>query len=162
MFSKACEYALRAVLYISIKSVDGSRLGIPEIAKEVDAPFAFTAKILQTLVREGIISSIKGPNGGFYLDPKSNGGFYLDPKSKPISLNSIVKAIDGNEDVLHNCALGLKECSDKYPCPIHGEIKNYKTRLRTVMKETTVQSLAKDLTQGRTFLKNIAAKKLPR
>lgn len=152
MFSKACEYALRAVLYISIKSVDGSRLGIQEIAKEVDAPFAFTAKILQTLVREGIISSIKGPNGGFYLDPKS----------KPISLNSIVKAIDGNEDVLHNCALGLKECSDKYPCPIHGEIKNYKTRLRTVMKETTVQSLAKDLTQGRTFLKNIAAKKLPR
>jgi Rrf2 family protein len=152
MFSKACEYALRAVLYISIKSVDGSRLGIPEIAKEVDAPFAFTGKILQTLVREGIISSIKGPNGGFYIDPKS----------KPIPLNAIVKAIDGSEDVLHDCALGLKVCSDKFPCPIHGEIKIYKERLRTVMKETTVQSLAKDLSRGKTFLKNMPAKKLTR
>lgn len=150
MFSKACEYALRAVLYISIKSIDGSRLGIPEIAKEVDAPFAFTGKILQTLVREGIISSIKGPNGGFYIDPKS----------KPISLSAIVKAIDGSDDVLHNCALGLNECSDKHPCPIHGEIKIYKDRLRKVMKGTTVQSLAKDISMGKTFLKNAKAKKL--
>lgn len=150
MFSKACEYALRAVLYISIKSIDGSRLGIPEIAKEVDAPLAFTGKILQALVREGIISSVKGPNGGFYIAPKS----------KPIPLNAIVKAIDGNEDVLHVCALGLKECSDRFPCPIHSEIKMYKDHLRKVMRETTVQSLASDLSEGRTFLKNVTAKKI--
>lgn len=149
MFSKACEYALRAVLYISIKSVNGSRLGIPQIAKEIDAPLHFTGKILQTLVREGIISSIKGPNGGFFIDPKS----------RPVALNSIVKVIDGNDDVLHACALGLKECSDKFPCPIHGEIKAYKDRVRKVMKETTVQSLADDLSNGRTFLKNVITRK---
>ncbi|HEU5292347.1 MAG TPA: Rrf2 family transcriptional regulator [Cyclobacteriaceae bacterium] len=152
MFSKACEYALRAVLYLSIKSVNGSRLGIPEIAREIDAPLPFTAKILQTLTREGIISSIKGPNGGFFIDPKS----------KPIALNSIVTAIDGSDDVLHTCALGLKECSDKYPCPIHGEIKAYKDHLRKVMKETTVQGLANDLVKGQTFLKNAKAKKISR
>lgn len=152
MFSKACEYALRAVLYVSIKSVNGSRLSIPEIAKEIDAPFAFTGKILQTLVREEIISSIKGPNGGFYIDPKS----------KPVALSDIVKAIDGSDDVLHTCALGLKDCSDKFPCPIHGEIKIYKDRLRTVMKETTVQSLANDLSKGKTFLKSVTVKKSSR
>jgi Rrf2 family transcriptional regulator, iron-sulfur cluster assembly transcription factor len=152
MFSKACEYALRAVLYVSIKSVSGARLSIPEIAKEIDAPVAFTGKILQTLVREEIISSIKGPNGGFYIDPKS----------KPVALSDIVNAIDGTDDVLHACALGLKECSDKFPCPIHGEIKIYKDRLRTVMKETTVQSLAHDLSKGKTFLKNVTAKKSTR
>lgn len=149
MFSKACEYAIRAVLYISTKSVDGSRPGIPEIAKEVDAPLAFTGKILQALVKAGIISSAKGPNGGFYIDPKA----------KPIPLNAIVKAIDGNEDVLHDCVLGLRQCSDKFPCPIHREVKVYKERLRKVMKETTVQSLANDLTRGRTFLKTIMAKR---
>ena len=152
MFSKACEYALRAVLYISIKSVNGSRLGIPEIAKEIDAPVAFTAKILQALVRENIISSIKGPNGGFFIDAKS----------KPISLATIVRAIDGSDDVLHTCALGLKECSDKFPCPIHHEIKRYKERLRKVMEQSTIQNLSKDLSQGKTFLKNIHTRKSSR
>lgn len=98
MFSKACEYALRAVLYIYIKGTDGARLGIPEIAKEIDAPIAYTAKILQTLTREGVISSIKGPNGGFFVDPQA----------KPVTLADIVKAMYGNEDVLHTCVLGLK------------------------------------------------------
>jgi Rrf2 family protein len=148
MFSKACEYALRAVLYISMKSVNGSRLGVPEIAKEIDAPLAFTGKILQTLVRERVISSVKGPNGGFYIDPRS----------KPIPLDAIVKAIDGSDDVLHTCALGLKECSDRFPCPVHSEIKIYKDRLRKVMKETTVQSLADDLAKGKTFLKKVTRK----
>lgn len=142
MFSKACEYAIRAALYISIKSVDGSKLGIKEIAKEIDSPEPFTAKILQTLSREKIISSIKGPNGGFYLDPKA----------KPVPINTIVKAMDG-EDVLHTCSLGLKECSDKFPCPIHNEIKKYKDRLRKIMKEKTLQDLTKELASGKTFLK---------
>jgi Rrf2 family iron-sulfur cluster assembly transcriptional regulator len=144
MFSKACEYAIRASLYISIKSIDGSKLGIKEIAKEIDSPAHFTAKILQTLTREGIISSIKGPNGGFFLDPKA----------KPVSLNEIVKAIDG-ENILHSCSLGLKECSDKFPCPIHNDIKLYKERLRKIMKEKTLQQLGSDLVRGKTFLKKL-------
>ena len=143
MFSKACEYAIRAALYISVKSIGGSKLGIQEIAKETDSPTHFTAKILQRLARQGIISSTKGPNGGFFLDPKS----------KPIPLSAIVKAIDGG-DILHSCSLGLKDCSNKFPCPIHNEIMAYKDRLRKVMNEKTVQQLAIDLAQGKTFLKN--------
>ncbi len=150
MFSKACEYAIRASLYISIKSIDGSKLGIQEIAKEIDSPAHFTAKILQTLTREGIISSIKGPNGGFYLDPKA----------KPVPLTAIVRAIDG-EDILHSCSLGLKECSDKFPCPIHNDIKAYKERLRKILKEKTLQELGGDLVKGKTFLKNYRMR-LPR
>ncbi|MCB0493265.1 MAG: Rrf2 family transcriptional regulator [Cyclobacteriaceae bacterium] len=142
MFSKACEYAIRATLYISIKSIEGSRLGIKEIAKEIDSPEPFTAKILQTLSREGIISSIKGPNGGFFLEPNA----------KPIPLNTIIKAIDG-EDVLHTCTLGLRECSDKFPCPVHHEVKKYKEHVRKTMKEKTVQDLTQELAKGKTFLK---------
>ncbi|HEX7015919.1 MAG TPA: Rrf2 family transcriptional regulator [Cyclobacteriaceae bacterium] len=152
MFSKACEYALRAVIYIYIKGVDGARLSIPEIAKEIDAPLAFTGKILQTLTREGVISSIKGPNGGFFVDPRA----------KPVTLADVVKAMYGNDDVLHTCVLGLKECSDKFPCPIHAQVKGYRDHVRKVMKETPVQSLVKDLTKGRTFLKNVKPRKSSR
>lgn len=147
MFSKACEYAIRAALYIAAKSIDGAKLGIPEIAKEIDSPAHFTAKILQTLSREGIISSVKGPHGGFYLDPKS----------KPIPLNAIVKAIDG-DDILSSCSMGLKQCSDKFPCPIHHEIKAYKDRLRVVMKEKTLQHLSVELAAGKTYLRNYRIK----
>jgi len=115
MFSKACEYGIRAVLYIAIKSNHGSKLGLKEIAQEVDSPVPFTAKILQSLSREGIIASSKGPSGGFYLDPKS----------RPIPLSAIVKAIDGT-DSLYRCGIGLKECSDRFPCPIHDQVKAYK------------------------------------
>ena len=147
MFSKACEYAIRAALYIAAKSIEGSKLGIQEIAKEIDSPAHFTAKILQTLSREGIISSVKGPNGGFYLDPKS----------KPIPLNAVVKAIDG-DDILSSCSMGLKQCSDKFPCPIHHEIKSYKNRLRDVMKEKTLQQLSVELAAGKTYLRNYKIK----
>lgn len=147
MFSKACEYALRASLYISLKSSEHTKLGIAEIAKEIDSPVHFTAKILQTLTREGIISSIKGPNGGFFLDPQS----------KPVPLTAIVKAIDG-EDILHSCSLGLKKCSDRFPCPIHNDIRAYKEKLQKIMREKTLQDLGRDLAKGKTFLRNLKQK----
>ena len=143
MFSKACEYAIRAVLYLSMKSADGVKRGIAEIAKEIDSPLHFTAKILQTLSREGIISSVKGPHGGFFISADA----------KPIPLNNIIMAIDG-DGVLHNCAMGLKECSDQFPCPIHHDVKAYRDQLRKVMREKTVQQLAKELSSGKAFLKN--------
>ncbi len=143
MFSKACEYAIRATLYISTNSTGGSKVGIKEIAQEIDSPVHFTAKILQTLSRQGIISSIKGPNGGFYLEPNA----------LPVTLNAIVKAIDGAE-VLDRCSLGLKQCSDNFPCPIHHDVKAYKERLSRLMKEKTIQQLATDLATGKTFLRN--------
>jgi len=126
-----------------MKSKDGRRIGIPEIATAIDAPTPFTAKILQTLAREGIISSIKGPNGGFYVDPDA----------EPVLLSDIITAIDGSDQVLSSCALGLRDCSDKYPCPIHHQVKQYKDRLRKVMKSTTIQDLSLDLAKGKTFLR---------
>lgn len=142
MFTKACEYAIRAVLIVAIKGKEDSKLSIQQIAKEIDSPLAFTAKIMQTLTREGLVASVKGPNGGFYLDSKA----------KPVALSQIVQAMD-DESVLNTCALGLKECSDKQPCPIHHQVKAYKNKLKKVMEEKTVQLLAKELEEGKTFLK---------
>ena len=68
MFSKTCEYALRAMIFIAQKSKAGYKAGIKEIVKEIDAPEHFVAKILQDLVRKGFVQSLKGPTGGFYLE----------------------------------------------------------------------------------------------
>jgi len=70
MFSKACEYGLRATIYIAQKSSEENKIGIEEISRAIDSPLHFTGKILQSLTRARVVSSIKGPNGGFYITPK--------------------------------------------------------------------------------------------
>ena len=59
MFSKACEYGIKAAIFIAINSYEGRRVSPKEIAEEINSPQAFTAKILQDLVRNNIVFSIK-------------------------------------------------------------------------------------------------------
>ncbi len=141
MFSKACEYAIRAMMYIVTKTSGGIKVGIKDIARNTDTPEPFVAKVLQTLSRSGIVASIKGPNGGFYLEPKS----------KMIPLIDIVKAIDG-DDLFVSCGLGIKHCSAKRPCPIHYEYKAIRDQIITMLKTNTIQDLAMGLVSGDTFL----------
>ena len=67
MFNKETEYALRGLVYIKLQNLQGRRPGTVEMAKEIEAPQFFTAKILQRLVRFGFLESLKGKGGGFYL-----------------------------------------------------------------------------------------------
>ena len=141
MFSKACEYAIRAMIYIVTKTSDGSRVGIKDIANKTDTPEPFVAKVLQILSRKQIVASIKGPNGGFFIEPKS----------KHIPLIDIVKAIDGDALFL-SCGLGIKNCSEKKPCPIHYEFKAIRDQITEMLKTNTIQDLAEGLVSGHTFL----------
>lgn len=106
MFSKTCEYAIRAMIFIAKKSSNGSKVGIKEIAQGIDSPEHFIAKILQDLSRKGLVQSLKGPTGGFYLEKASLN----------YSLADIVKSVDGDK-IFSACALGLKQCSESKPCP---------------------------------------------
>lgn len=124
MLSEKCKYALRCVLYLSVHSSERNRINGVTIAQNLEIPDAFTLKILQKLVSDGIISSVKGPNGGFYLSKKNR-------KKK---LMDVIKSIDG-EDFFIQCGLGLKECSDKKPCPLHHDfVKARKIFLKTLAK----------------------------
>lgn len=141
-FSKTCEYAIRAVFFIAHKTANGQRVGIKEIAEGIDSPEHFLAKILQDLSRKRLISSAKGPNGGFYLEA---GAIKLP-------LSEVVKAIDG-DTVFHGCALGLKQCSEINPCPLHNEFKGVRNRLTEIMNNTTIGDFNEDLINGLLSLK---------
>ena len=144
MFSKACEYGIRAMIYIAQKSKDGERLGIKEISKGIDSPEPFMAKILQDLSRKGLVLSIKGPNGGFYMDRKTH----------KITLADIVTAIDGNQ-LFIGCGLGLKACNENKPCPIHDEFKAIRTRLQFMLDSTRIDEFSESLEKGLVFLKRV-------
>ena|SRR5690554_5955338 len=141
MFSKACEYGIRAVLFIAKESLSHKRPNIAEISKAVDSPEPFTAKICQQLARSGIILSKKGPNGGFYLE-----------KDSPLKLIDIVSAIDG-ESIFNGCCLGLAQCSSDHPCPVHDQFEGIRGGLKSMCENTSVIQLAMDLNEGDTFLK---------
>ena len=143
MFSKACEYAIRATIHIAVQSTQGKRVSLKDIAKAIDSPEAFTAKIMQQLSRDAIIDSIKGPSGGFTIDKEN---------MSKIKLSQIVSAIDG-DSIFNGCGLGLKKCSENHPCPVHDKFKAIREALKDMLENTSVYELSIGLTSGLTFLK---------
>jgi Rrf2 family protein len=144
MFTKGTEYALRATIYIAQKSSDEKKIGIDEISKAIDSPKSFTAKILQALSKnKKIVSSARGPNGGFFLTEKA----------KKLPVRSILEAM-GEHDVLEKCVLGLKLCSEIRPCPMHEKYKPIKQQLIKLFVTKTIKELAADIKDGIVFIKN--------
>jgi len=144
MFSKATEYALRATIYIAQKGTEENKAGLPEIAKAIGSPRSFTAKILQSLTKNNkIISSSRGPNGGFFMTGKA----------KKLPVRAILEVM-GEDEVLEKCALGLKKCSETKPCPMHAQYKIIKQQLIKLFESKTIQHLAEEMEGGATFINN--------
>ncbi|HEX2968293.1 MAG TPA: Rrf2 family transcriptional regulator [Bacteroidales bacterium] len=131
MFNKETEYAIRGLVYIKLQNLKKRMPGTAEIAKEIDAPPFFTAKILQRLVRAGYLRSVKGKGGGFYFDEN-------DPD---LSLRQLVSATEGNSSI-SACGFGLKECDEKNPCPLHEKYAPIKESLYKLVNEETITGLA--------------------
>jgi len=135
MFSKTCEYGIRATIYIADESKNGKKTGIKAIARQIDSPEAFTAKILQTLVKHKIIASSKGPSGGFYIPEES---------LSQMKLVEIVSAIDG-DGVYTHCALGLNGCVRDTPCPLHDEFQHIRDDMENMLRSIFITDIAHDL-----------------
>ncbi len=121
MFSKACEYAIRATIYIAEQSQEHQRVSLKDIA----------------------IYSTKGATGGFETDTS---------KLKTIKLSDIVLAIDG-DGIYKLCVLGLKDCSEEYPCPVHHKFKYIKKDIHGMLENTSVLEMSNGLKEGLTCLK---------
>ena len=138
MFSKSCKYAIRATLYLAANSNEATKYGVEHIATTLNVPKPFLGKILQQLAKNGLISVLKGPKGGFYLTTAN----------KEHSLNEIITSIDGPE-VLTSCILGLPSCSSEMPCPLHFQFQSFKLGLMEVTGDKTVAELAEEVKEGK-------------
>lgn len=143
MFSKSCEYGIRATLYIAQCSLNDERSSLKDISKEIDSPESFTAKILQQLTRAKIIDSMKGPTGGFSIN---------DRGLEETNLRDIVTAIDG-EKIFKECGLGLKQCDASSPCPVHHKFKKVRENLIIMLEGSKLKDMAKRLDDGEVCLK---------
>jgi len=139
MLSNTCKYALRALIYLGKYSADGTKIGIKKISADLTIPTPFLGKILQNLVKQKILLSTKGPNGGFCLGKKTN----------EISLFDIVRIVDG-EDFFRNCLIGLQPCTthaaNEKPCPVHTRFGPIRAQLLQFYQETTIEGILGDMT----------------
>ncbi len=144
MFNKETEYALRGLVYIQLQNAKGLKPGIAEIAKEVDTPHFFMAKILQRLAKQGLVQSAKGKGGGFYFD-----------QNKPdLSLEEVIRFTEGT-DFFTSCAFGFKKCSDENPCPMHNRYAQIRESITQMVTQESIQSFADKILKGHASISGV-------
>lgn len=141
LFSRSTAYAIRTMVYLAVRSSDAHRLGIKQIAADLGFPEPFLAKVLQNLARKQIVVSSKGPHGGFYLDEAA----------KQISILQLIDRMEGL-DFFEKCGLGLSECNDDKPCPIHKNYQIYKGDLYKLLSDKSINDMKDDVKQGIAFM----------
>jgi len=141
MLSNTCKTAIKAVIYLSSKFDTEENAGIKEIAEYINANEHTVGKILQTLVKQNVIKSMKGPSGGFYISKEQ--------QKQPII--NIVEAIDGKQ-IFKSCGLGLSKCSSSHPCPIHDDYKEARDIIGNLFRQKKVLDLCEPVNNGWAYL----------
>jgi Rrf2 family protein len=141
MLTKSTEYAIRALVFIQLKNWEKKRPGVIEIAKEIEAPEAYTAKILQTLTRHNLLDSMKGRGGGFFFDEMK----------QDLLLYDVVHVMEGDA-CFHKCGFGLKQCNNNNPCPLHDKYVVVRDGFFDIVNTETIQSLSERILQGKAIL----------
>lgn len=141
MFSKSVKYAIKASLYLAVHSSEENKIVINDIAKPINVPKAYIAKLLQTLSKQNLISSAKGPKGGFYLSEAN----------RKNSINSIISAVEG-EAPMHSCLLSLRKCNSDNPCSLHHLVFDEKQKILKSLDNETLDSLSNHIKEGKSVL----------
>ena len=129
LLSRACEYALQALLYIAAVP-KGKYVLTREIVEQRDLSYHFLGKILQALVKNRLLDSQKGPGGGFTLAKHAN----------EVTLLEVIHAIEG-PDFLEDCVLGWPHCGGSNPCPVHDQWAGAKEKIHDMFANRTVAQL---------------------
>jgi Rrf2 family iron-sulfur cluster assembly transcriptional regulator len=136
MLSNSCRYGIRAVIYLASQKSGVFKTGIKQISNDLDLPTPFLAKILQQLAKQKILSSSKGPHGGFSL--------LRDPRD--ITLLDIVNTIDGY-NTFTNCVMHKGTCQgvtmEKKICPLHDDYEKTRSELIRLFSKKTIYELVK-------------------
>lgn len=133
LYSKGCEYAIRALAEIS----DGKSMGhfrAQDICRKAGIPEAYARKTFQALVQNGFLKAVPGPGGGYTLA--------RDPKKATVM--DVVDAVEG-KDNYSQCLMGLTACSDHNPCALHFTWLKLKGQMIGALRSKTLLDLSRSL-----------------
>jgi Rrf2 family iron-sulfur cluster assembly transcriptional regulator len=141
MLSNTSKYAIRAVIYLAVHSEQNKKIGIKQISKDLGIPTPFLGKILQTLAKHKILSSTKGPHGGFGMGKKAT----------EVSLIEIVDIIDGR-DLFTKCLIRLEDCNKNEPCSMHSKYAEIRINLLSLFEKQKIEELADEIIEKKSNL----------
>jgi Rrf2 family protein len=141
MLSKTTQYAIRAMVYIYLQNSMTKRPGVSEIAQEIKAPVAYSAKILHTLTKHGMLDSAKGRGGGFFFTGNQSA----------VSLYEVIRVMEG-DGLFSKCGFGLKNCNDDIPCPLHDEYNKIRNSFSAFVKRESIRSLSEKILEDNAVL----------
>ncbi len=142
MLSLTCKAAIKAVVFLGANHLSDEKFSIGEIAAEINENNHTVGKLLQKLTKAGIIHSVKGPNGGFFITQQQ----------RQMRVMHIVEAIDGRA-VFTECGLGFNKCSDAKPCPLHNDFKKVRDQFTHMCNNRKIHELDVSVIEGYAYLK---------
>lgn len=143
IFSKSFGYALRGLLYVAMFNKSNSRVQLEEMAKGLAVPRHFMGKVMKKLVKEGVLNSMKGPYGGFYIHEKTLETTLLK-----------LTEITGETIMNDSCVLRFQKCNGTNPCPLHKQVEMLKSDWQNLLASTRVGDLLEK--NQLEFIKSIA------
>lgn len=130
LFTKASEYALLSLIYISNKN---NPQDVETISKELDISKSFLAKILQNMARDGILNSFKG----------ANGGFMLSDKPENITLLQIIESAEKHDMSIFDCSRSKESCAKSDNCQIWCMFNNIQKKVDSYMSGISLNDIIK-------------------
>ena len=130
IITRDTEYAIRAILYMS-RQPEGEIIYKKDICKAQEITPAFLTKILQPLIKDGIVGSQRGVGGGFYL---------AKPPAE-ITLFDIIKSQEGPV-YLNQCMVKDNNCEREFFCPVHGAWEQIREEFMATLARYDFASLA--------------------
>lgn len=137
ILSRTSQYAVQALIYMATQPADTPVLN-KDIAAKLNVPAPYLAKILQNLAKGNLLYSFRGRLGGFCLREDGT----------KMTLMDILLLTEGPA-FTQSCLLGLKKCSDETACPVHSRWMPVKEKIIGLLKETTLDKLAKAVQSGK-------------
>jgi len=128
--TRASDYAIRGVVYMAMQPM-GAIVVIPEVAREMDVPVGFLARIFQSLSRTGIVVSHRGKKGGYSLARKP----------EEITLCDVIEAVEGDIRI-NTCLNGYSECNRMSFCPVRKELAGVQEDLVKSLQKSNFAELA--------------------
>lgn len=141
MLSNASKYAIRAIFYLAMQTDETTKIGAKKIANDLEMPKPFLAQLLRNLTAHKLISSTKGPGGGFFLDKKN----------REKSIWDVIVSIDG-ESKFDECFLGLSKCNDENPCPAHFIVSPFKKEILQDFRDKSINKLVQEIEKNGTVV----------
>jgi Rrf2 family protein len=130
--SKKSDYALIAMKHLALRGDRGSS-SAREIAEEYRIPIELMAKVLQRLVRRGLLGSRQGTRGGYEL-------LRLPAQ---ITVADVIQAIDGPVMVTA-CSVDDGQCDQFVKCNVRDPLWRVRERILTALADCTSAELASD------------------